>query len=120
MITRGFVDLLFILLCSTIVLLAQSIPLRGLMAEPAQAGSGGTRPLDTDSVVLVSVAETTLSTPVMTVQEFSELDLPSHPTTVIIVPATSDITHHRMIDVWREARNAGLSVELGVQQGGDT
>ena len=118
MISRGFVDLLFILLCSTIVLLAQSIPLRGLMAEPAEAGSGGTRPLDTDSVILVSVAESSVSTADGTGSHLSDLALPSESSTVIIVPATNKITHHRIIDIWREAREAGLSVELGVQNGG--
>ena len=120
MITRGFVDLLFILLCSTIVLLAQSIPLKGLMAEPAVAGSGGTRPLDSDKVVLVSVDESTLATTTSTGTRLDELDQPATPSTVIIVPATNEITHHRVIDIWREAREAGFKVELGVQSGGGT
>lgn len=120
MICRGFVDLLFILLCSTIVLLAQSIPLRGLLAEPAEAGSGGSRPLHGDDVVLVSVSESTLATATASGSRLEELDLPAAPSTVIIVPATSAITHHRVIDVWRQAQNAGFQVELGVQAGGGT
>ena len=118
MISRGFVDLLFILLCSTIVLLAQSIPLRGLLAEPAEAGAGGTRPLDGDELTLVSVSETTLTTVDATGVRLDELNLPV--STLLIVPATEDITHHRIIDVWREARAAGYRVELGVQPGGGT
>ena len=115
MICRGFVDLLFILLCSTIVLLAQSIPLRGLLAEPAEAGTGGTRPLHDDEIILVSISETELATAEASGTSLEELDLPA--STLLIVPATADITHHRVIDVWRQAREAGFRVELGVQSG---
>lgn len=120
MICRGFVDLLFILLCSTIVLLAQSIPLRGLLAEPAVAGTGGSRPLGGDDVVLVSVSESTLTTQSASGTRLEELSIPSSSSTVIIVPAADTITHHRVIDVWRQAREAGFHVELGVQPGGGT
>ena len=120
MICRGFVDLLFILLCSTIVMLAQSIPLRGLLAEPVLAGTGGSRPLGGDDVVLVSVSESKLATTSATGTRLDDLSLPSSSSTIIIVPATDSITHHRVIDVWRQARDAGFHVELGVQPGGGT
>ena len=120
MICRGFVDLLFILLCSTIVLLAQSIPLRGLLAEPAVAGTGGSRPLGGDEIVLISVSDSELATTTATGTRLDELALPSSSSTIIIVPATESITHHRVIDVWKQARDAGYRVELGVQPGGGT
>ena len=118
MICRGFVDLLFILLCSTIVLLAQSVPLRGLMAEPAEAGTGGTRALQGDELALVSVTETGVATDSSTGSNLAELQWVERPETLIIVPSTERITHHRIMQVWREARNAGFEVELGVQPEG--
>jgi hypothetical protein len=118
MMGRGFVDLMFILLCSTIVLLAQSIPLRGLLAEPAVAGIGGTRPIDGVDVVLVSIDASTVSTAEHTGSTLDALELPRGPITLILLPATSTVSHHRVIDVWRTAQASGYRVELGVKPGG--
>ena len=118
MICRGFVDLLFILLCSTIVLLAQSVPLRGLLAEPAEAGLGGTRALHGDELALISVTETGVASDAGTGETLAELEWPQKPDTLIIVPSNENITHHRIMQVWREAQQAGFEVELGVQPEG--
>lgn len=118
MITRGFVDLLFILLCSTIVLLAQSIRLNGLAAEPARVGSGGSRILNDERLVLVSVHESFLLTENGSFANVDALHDQRFQGTLILVPADKSISHHRIMDVWREAEIRGLNVELGVEPQG--
>ena len=118
MINRGFIDLLFILLCSTLVLLANAIPLRGLAARPAEAGSGGSHSLLGGHLVVVSVSESDLSTATREGSAVRDLGLNPEDEHLVIVPATDGISHHRMIDVWRTARAEGFRVDLGGHTGG--
>ena len=60
MISRSFVDLLFILLCAAIVMLANSSPLRVAEADPAKAAGGGTLDLAGRELRLLVVGETEL------------------------------------------------------------
>ena len=118
MINRGFIDLLFILLCSTLVLLAQAIPLQGLKAAPAQAGVNGSRPLLGTDLVIVSVSDVDLATTSARGQDLGSLGLRPGEKTVVLVPATDQLPHHRIMRVWRAARDSGFHIELGVQAGG--
>ena len=117
MINRGFVDLLFILLCSTIVLLAQSVRLEGLAAEPAKAGSGGNRSLAGRELILVSVFERHIETQDGVMKRLGSMQLDEDTETVVLVPANKEISHHRIMDLWREAEQLGMDVELGVEPG---
>jgi hypothetical protein len=119
MINRGFVDLLFILLCSTIVLLAQSVRLEGLAADPAVAGSGGNRTLAGQKLILVSVFENHLETESGSMKQLNEIRRDGDAEIVVLVPATREISHHRIMEVWREAEQIDLDVELGVEPRGD-
>ncbi len=53
MINKGFVDLLFILLCGAIVMLAQSVRLGSIPSQPADAGAGASRVDGEETVVMV-------------------------------------------------------------------
>ena len=117
MINRGFVDLLFILLCSTIVLLAQSVRLEGLAAEPARVGSGGNRSLAGKDLILVSVFESHIETEDGPMKRLDEIQGDKETGIVVLVPANKEISHHRIMDLWREAGQLGLNVELGVEPG---
>lgn len=117
MINRGFVDLLFILLCSTIVLLAQSVRLEGLSAEPARAGTGGNRPLAGQDLVLVSVFESHIETRDGAMKRLEDIQRDEETETVVLVPANEGISHHRIMDLWREAGRLGMNIELGVEPG---
>ena len=117
MINRGFVDLLFILLCSTIVLLAQSVRLEGLAAEPARVGSGGNRSLTGRELILVSVFEGHIETRNGVMKRLEAMQLDEETETVVLVPANKEISHHRIMDLWREAGRLGMNVELGVDPG---
>ena len=117
MINRGFVDLLFILLCSTIVLLAQSVRLEGLAAEPAMAGSGGNRSLAGQELILVSVFESHIETRDGAMKRIKDIQRDEGTETVVLIPANKGISHHRIMDLWREAGRLGMTVELGVEPG---
>jgi biopolymer transport protein ExbD len=115
MISRSFVDLLFILLCAAIVMLANSSPLRVAEADPAKAAGGGTLDLAGRELRLLVVGETELwigeelvdkGTPLA--QRFARSDR------VVIVPQAASVTHHRVIDVWSSLQAAGIEADLGV------
>ena len=115
MISRSFVDLLFILLCAAIVMLANSSPLRVAEADPAKAAGGGTLDLAGRELRLLVVGETELwigeepveaGTPIA--QRFAGSDR------VVIVPRAASVTHHRVIEVWSALQAAGIEADLGV------
>jgi len=115
MISRSFVDLLFILLCAAIVMLANSSPLRVAEADPARAAGGGTLDLAGRELRLLVVGETELWIGEERVAEgeaiatrFAASDR------VVIVPSAAWVTHHRVIEVWSQLQAAGVEADLGV------
>jgi biopolymer transport protein ExbD len=115
MISRSFVDLLFILLCAAIVMLANSSPLRVAEADPARAAGGGTLDLAGRELRLLVVGETELwigEEPVAEGEAIATRFAASD--RVVIVPSAVWVTHHRVIEVWSQLQAAGVEADLGV------
>lgn len=126
---KSFVDLLFILLCGTIVLLSQSLQIGAVQAEPAKLGGGGVSAVRAADTQLVTVAEDSLvlvndhRAPRPLVSLDALADAVATEKCVLLVPATAAVTHHRVMQVWSECRRAGLAVKLAATatlQGTDT
>lgn len=121
MISRSFVDLLFILLCAAIVMLANSSPLRVADADPAKAAGGGKLDLAGRDLRLLVVDETSLWLDEQPLPQASSLGSAfSSADRVVIVPRTAAVTHHRVIEVWSELQAAGIDADLGVMPSGSS
>ena len=53
--SKSFIDLLFILLCGTIVLLSQSLQIGTIKIAPTKVGSGGISPINADEFAVLAV-----------------------------------------------------------------
>ena len=115
---RSFVDLLFILLCGTILLLSQSLQIGAVDTTPAKIGGGGISEVRADEVVLVVVAvdQITLQRQDGTTIELADHEqLSSHVEPgpcVLLVPGDEEVSHHRVMQVWSACRKAGVVVKL--------
>lgn len=115
---RSFVDLLFILLCGTIVLLSQSLQIGAVDAAPAKVGGGGISEVRADEVVLVVVGKDriTVRGPQGASIELADHEqLPGHVEPgrcVLLVPGDEQVSHHRVMQVWSVCRDAGMTVKL--------
>lgn len=115
MISRSFVDLLFILLCAAIVMLANSSPLRIADADPAKAAGGGSLDLAGRDLRLLVVGESDLWLDEALLPQGSALASAfSSADRVVIVPRSAAVTHHRVIEVWSELQAVGIAADLGV------
>lgn len=112
---RGFLDLLFILLCSAMVMLSQSLPLGSIDAAPARLGSGGVSPIHADQVRPLIVSEHAIDLKDQPVDRLDDLaDLLSEDDVLVIMPRHATVSHHRVMAVWHELRQMSLPVKLGV------
>lgn len=123
MISRSFVDLMFILLCAVTSLLTQSSNLRSLRIDPADAGTGGTRAVSAASIEVVSVSDEALEfrgerrSSAADIRAAADVDM-----LLLLVPEHDKVSHHRVLALWRDLTRLGLRVELGVKasSGGST
>jgi len=112
---RSFIDVLFILLLSAIVLLSQSTQIGELETAPARIGQGGISPIRAEEVRLVAVATDGLA---LDGQRFSRIERldgalpPGAP--VLLVTERADVAHQRVMEVWSALRERGRDVRLGV------
>ncbi|MAE68019.1 MAG: hypothetical protein CMJ18_27525 [Phycisphaeraceae bacterium] len=114
--STSFVDLLFILLCGTIVLLSRSIRLDGLQAAPARVGGGGVSAIMADRVRLVGVAGRGLHLGEDVYGNVGALVAALEPDEVIVlVPVDARVSHHRVMAVWSDLAGHGRMPHLGVQ-----
>jgi len=112
---RSFVDVLFILLLSAIVMLAQSFQLGGLDMAPAKVGAGAVSPLQADDVRVIVVQEEALlldEESYSNVARLSRSLAPADP--VLLVAASPGISHQRVMSVWSAFKEQGRDVRLGV------
>ena len=116
MLQRGFIDLLFILLCAAIVLLSESIRVGTVEARPAEVGSGSVSPMTVDQIRLVVVREQEL---VFKDQPYTDIEKLVGPwggdECVVLVTSSEEVTHHRMMRVWSDFRDTGLAVKFGAK-----
>jgi len=112
---RSFIDVLFILLLSAIVMLAQSFQLGGVDMSPAEVGADGVSPLRADEVRLIVIEEdallvedSTFST-VEALHQSMPADAP-----LVLVAGRGEISHQRVMSLWSDLKERGRDVRLGV------
>lgn len=115
MISRSFVDLLFILLCAALVMLANSSQLRVADATPAKVAGGGRLDLAGRDLRVIVVDDGAITL------DGDHWDAETPPPgrlaatdRVVVVPADDAVSHHRVLRVWSRLRALGLEVDLGV------
>ena len=117
---RSFVDLVFIILCALAVLLDQSIAVRGLRADPADVGSGGTEAIALEDMEVLVVGDEAFG---LGGEEYPDAGSavaaagPDKP--IVVVPESDSVSHHRVVEVWWDIRRTGRHVELGVRASGE-
>lgn len=115
--SSAFLDFLFILLLATLFMLSRSSQLGALDAQPAKAGAGHAAAVHSSDVVPLAVTADAL---IFKGQTYATLDdLPPHARpeahgTILLVPHTDDLTHHRLMAVWTQLMDRGWPVQLGV------
>ena len=120
---RSFVDLLFILLCGTIVSLSQSLQLGAIETAPAKVGSGGISEVSADEIDVLVINESDYQwvhgsdAESVTVTSLDQLDAYLQETRcLVIVAGTEVISHQRVMDCWDQCRILGIKVQLGVDK----
>lgn len=113
---KSFIDVLFIILLATLVMLTQSVQLGAVDTALTTLGAGGVSPVSADEVQVVLVGP-----------ELVELDGKTWPTAdqlaaalrpddpVLLVTAEADVSHHRVMGVWSDLRDRRFDVKLGAR-----
>ena len=120
MMYRSFVDLVFIILCALAVMLDQSIAVRGLRADPADVGNGGTEEIALEDMEVLVVGEEAFG---LGGEEYADAGSavaaagPDAP--IVVVPESDSVSHHRVVETWWDIRRTGRHVELGVRASGE-
>lgn len=115
---KSFVDLLFILLCSTIVMLSQSIQVGSMDIAPATMGSGSVSEVRADDVVLLAVYEGKCEIVAQDGQsqrlsDVRQLEAIIPPGKCLLLSAANDkISHHRIMSVFSSCVDIGYAVKL--------
>ena len=118
MLQKGFIDMLFILLCATIVLLSESIRIGTVEAKPAEVGGGAVSEISMNQVRLVIVQAEGLIFEEKPYAQFTELVKANRwlgDECAVLVPEAEDVTHHRMMKVWSDFQEAGYQVKFGAK-----
>lgn len=115
---KSFVDLLFILLCGTIVMLSRSVEVGAVEINPAKVGSGGVSEVLADDVRVVSVNQLTISLSDDSdgVMEFDNVakvaQVAGTDKCILLSAGSEEVTHHRIMRVWSDFVKAGFNVKL--------
>ncbi len=111
---KSFIDLLFILLLGTMVMLTQSVRLGAVDTVVTKLGAGGIAPVRADEIRVVVVRDEELwfedqawADPATLADRLDQSDV------VLLVTADREVRHHRMMDVWSALRELRLDVKLG-------
>jgi len=118
MMFRSFVDLVFILLCAVLVLLTNSVQLKGLSADVSDVGEHESNAIDPHETLIVVVSEDWLGIDGKHLSDVSEVQSAlkaQSKTSVVVIPETSSVSHHRVIETWWTLKQSGWRVELGVR-----
>ena len=117
--SRSFIDLLFILLCGTIVMLSESLQVGALEAAPARVGAGGVTMIEADAVTLVTVEGDTLrmADPAGSGRTVSGDAATIHallddPRCVLLAAAREEVSHAAVMRAWSRFRDLGRAVRL--------
>ncbi len=113
---KSFVDVLFIILLATLVMLTQTVNLGAVDTAVAKIGPGGLSPIRADQVQVVVVSQDALQLDGTTWREIDSMSAiirPQDP--VLLVTADAKVSHHRVMEVWSELHQRELDVKLGAQ-----
>ena len=111
--SRGFVDILFILLCSTIVLLSESVRVGYVDTAPAEIGGGSISKINAEDVRSVIVTGDRLlldKQPFMNVGEL--LNNFEADECALLISGEKDLSHQRMMEVWSAIQEQGIAVKV--------
>ncbi len=115
---KSFIDLLFILLLSTFVLLSESVRMETVDANPAEVSGGGSAVDDPKEAVQVAVLpEGRLAVAGEEVADEEAAGRVPADSWVLLVPGPAGLGHQRVMEAWSTLRDAGLDVRLGVKPG---
>ena len=113
---KSFIDLLFILLLSTIVLLMQSVHVGSLDVSPAEVGVGGVSRVKASEVRVVVITEEGLKLDDRVWPDAEQLAEQVAPgDTALLIGGSPDGQHHRVMRVWSRLQESGVRVKLGVK-----
>ena len=115
--TRGFVDLLFILLCGALIMLSQSVRVHSLPVDPADAGHSRSEPVSEREQRVLVVADDWFGCDggrFDTIPELLRACEEHH--ALVLVPSDDAVSHHRIIGVWHELDLAGRQASLGINK----
>ena len=118
---KTFVDVLFILLLGTMVMLTRSIQLGALDTVVATMGAEGVSPVRADQVQVIVVGEHELlfdGRPWQRIDELAGRIRSADP--VLLITADRDVRHHRVMAIWSALQARGLDVKLGAQPARET
>ncbi len=113
---KSFIDILFIILLATLVMLTQSVQLGAVDTALTTLGAGGISPVSADDVQIVIIRQDEVEldgTTWKTCDELGKVIRPNDP--VLLVTADTDVSHHRVMHVWSELRDRDLDVKLGAR-----
>lgn len=113
---KSFIDVLFIILLATLVMLTQSVQLGAVDTALTTLGAGGISPVSADDVQVVIVGQESVqldSTSWQTLDELGAALRTNDP--VLLVTADADVSHHRVMGVWSALRERELDVKLGAR-----
>ena len=122
---KSFIDLLFILLLSTFVLLSESVRMQTVDANPAEVEGGGS--VVTDAAEAVQVAVLPEGRVLVDGVELADAEAAAAVAPgawVLLVPGAPEagdgagLDHQRVMEAWSTLRAAGLDVRLGVKPTG--
>ncbi len=114
--SRGFVDVLFILLCGTIVLLSESVRVGSVKTAPAEIGAGGISAIYAEDVRPVIIEHDTMIYQEQSIQTVPQLLTQLEPNVcVLLITANKNIPHHRVMKLWSQLHKQGINVNLGAK-----
>ncbi|MCP3903427.1 MAG: hypothetical protein GY715_07300 [Planctomycetes bacterium] len=115
---KSFVDVLFILLLGTIVMLTQVVSVGAIEAELLKLGGGGVTPIRGDDIEMVVVDDDVIRHREDAWEDVDALAeaLPAD-AVVLVVVAHGDVRHHRVMKAWSDLAAHGLDVRLGAEPG---
>jgi hypothetical protein len=115
---KSFVDLLFILLCSTIVMLSRSVEVGAVEMQPAKVGSGNVSAISADDIRVIAVSLESIecvnddgSSDVLdSIDQVKERF--SKDKCILLSASQGSVTHQRMMQVWSRLVGDGYVVKL--------
>jgi len=113
---RSFIDILFIILLATLVMLTQSVQLGAVDTALTTLGAGGISPVSADDVQIVIIGQDQVQFDGATWQTCEQLGNALRPhDPVLLLTADAEVSHHRVMHVWSELRERELDVKLGAR-----